>query len=248
MPVRETEAIILRTYPFREADRIVSFLSREEGRTRGVAPNARRSQKRFGAALELLSHVRVRFRDHGARDLVRVESCELIESFFDIQGDYDVAIASSYLAEVCEQLLPEREANDPFFRLVLLVMSEIGRTRRIWRPLTYFDLWAVRLAGFLPPLSSCARCGAALGADQPVWFRPQWEGTLCAACRGEESWPLKAESRALANLMLTTPLLAIDDEGWNKEQAADLRRFLNQQMERHLDRRFVTRPHLESLS
>src|SRR6266850_2870409 len=125
MPVRETEAIILRTYPLQEADKIVSFLSRGGGRTRGVARNARRSVKRFGAALERLSHVRLRYFEQESRDLVRVESCELLQSFFETQSDYSAGVAFSYIAEVCEQLLPEREANDPFFRLVLLVMNEV---------------------------------------------------------------------------------------------------------------------------
>jgi DNA repair protein RecO (recombination protein O) len=251
MPVRETEAIILRTLPINEADKIVSFLSREEGRTRGVAPNARRSVKRFGATLELLSHVRMRYQEHAARDLVRLESCELLDSFFDIQGRYEVAVASSYIAEICEQLLPEREANDPFFRLVLLVMSEIRRTGDVWRPLTYFDLWAVKLAGFLPPLGECIRCGEALPAGQAAWFRPHWDGLLCKACRGpsggEDAWTLSADSRALAQTMLAAPLTRVPDEGWSKSRAEDLRRFLGQHMERHLERKLVTRRQLDAL-
>ena len=100
MPVRETEAIILRTYPLREADKIVSFFSREGGRIRGVARNARRSVKRFGASLERLSHVRVRYFEQEARDLVRLESCELLQSFFETQSDYAAGVAFSYIAEV----------------------------------------------------------------------------------------------------------------------------------------------------
>jgi len=251
MPVRETEAIILRTIPFNEADKIVSFLSRGEGRTRGVAPNARRSLKRFGATLELLTHVRMRYQEHSARDLVRLESCELLDSFFEIQSQYDVAVGSSYIAEICEQLLPEREANDPFFRLVLLVMSEIRRTGDIWRALTYFDLWAVKLAGFLPPMTACIRCGEALPLTQPAWFRPHWDGLLCKACRGpsgeEAAWTLSAESRAVAQQMATTPLPSIPENGWSKSRADDLRRFLGQHMERHLERKLVTRRQLDAL-
>ncbi|MBI2819682.1 MAG: DNA repair protein RecO [Acidobacteria bacterium] len=247
MPVRETEAIILRTVPFNEADKIVSFLSREEGRARGVAPYARRSVKRFGAALEPLSHVRLRYQDHSARDLVRLESAELLDSFFEIQSQYEVAVGSSYVAEVCEQLLPEREANDPFFRLVLLVMTEIRRTGDIWRPLTYFDLWAVKLAGFLPPMAACIRCQAALEPGQPAWFLPHWDGLLCKACRGGEAWILSAESRALAHGMLNAALPSLPAEGWSKNRAEDLRRFLGQHMERHLERRLITRRQLEAL-
>jgi DNA repair protein RecO (recombination protein O) len=248
MPVRETEAIILRTVPFNEADKIVNFLARGEGRMRGVAPNARRSRKRFGAALELLSHVRLRYQDHPARDLVRLESCELLDSFFEIQSRYEVAIASSYVAEVCEQLLPEREANDAFFRLALLVMTEIRRTGDIWRPLTYFDLWVVKLAGFLPPMATCIRCQAALEPGQPAWFRPHWDGLICKDCRGEQAWTLSAESRQTAREMLSEALPLVPVEGWSITRAEDLRRFLGQHMERHLERKLVTRRQLETLS
>ena len=247
MPVRETEAIILRTYPLREADKIVSFFSRGGGRTRGVARNARRSVKRFGAALERLSHVRVRYFEQEARDLVRLESCELLQSFFETQSDYGAGVAFSYVAEVCEQLLPEREANDAFFRLVLLVMKEIGRTGAIWRPLTYFDLWAVNLAGFRPPLDRCCRCRSTIDAPQPAWFCMESEGLLCQACRREGSWMLSADSRVLAHAMLATSLSAIPDDGWSKRRGEDLRKFLGQQIEKHLEHKLVTRPLLEEL-
>ena len=247
MPVRETEAIILRTYPLREADKIVSFFSRGGGRTRGVARNARRSMKRFGASLERLSHVRLRYFEQETRDLVRLESCELLQSFFETQSDYAAGVAFSYIAEVCEQLLPEREANDPFFRLVLLVMNEIRRSGRIWRSLTYFDLWAVTLAGFLPPLEECSRCRGRIDASEPAWFQLESEGLLCRACRGEGSWPLSGESRALARTMLATSLSAIPEEGWSKSRGEDLRRFLGQQIEKHLERKLITRAALEGI-
>jgi len=247
MPVRETEAIILRSYPLKEADKIVSFLSRAGGKTRGVAPNARRSVKRFGAGLELLSHVRLRYQEREAQDLVRLESCELLESFFDAQSSYDAAVAFGHVAEVAEQLLPEREANDAFFRLILLVIEEMRRTGEIWRPLTYFDLWAVNLAGFLPPLDVCLRCGEAIGADEAAWFRATSEGLRCRVCRTEGSTTLAADSRSMARRMRAESLAKIPAEGWDKRTAADLRQFLWQEMERHMERRLVTRKQLEEL-
>ena len=246
-PVREAEAIILHTYPLKEADKIVSFFSRQDGRKRGVAINARRSVRRFGAALEPLSHVRLRYVEQETRSLVRLESGELIQSFFAIQSNYEVAVGCSYIAEVCEQLLPEDEANDPFFRLVLLVMDEIGRTRQIWRPLVYFDLWAVQLAGFLPPLDTCVGCRARLRSAEPAWFRPESEGLRCDACHSRGSSRLEPESRQAALEMLRASLAAIAPEGWSKSRAADLRRFLEQRIEGHLERKLRTREALEAL-
>lgn len=247
MPVRETEAIILRSYPLKEADKIVSFLSRAGGKTRGVAPNARRSVKRFGAGLELLSHVRLRYTERESQDLVRLESCELLESFFDAQSSYDAAVAFAHVAEVAEQLLPEREANDAFFRLILLVIEEMRRTGEIWRPLTYFDLWAVHLAGFLPPLDACLKCGQVIEADEMAWFRATSEGLRCRVCRTEGSSTLTGDSRKMARRMRAESLGKISAEGWDKRSAADLRKFLWQEMERHMERRLVTRKQLEEL-
>ena len=247
MAAKESDAVILRTWPLDEAHKIVSVFARSEGRIRGVAPHARRSVKRFGAALEMLSYVRLRYSEKPHGGLVRLESCELLESFCGSQPGYEQIVGGSCISEVCELILPEHEANEPFLRLVLLVIREMGRSASIWRALTYFDLWAVRLAGFLPPLDECIRCHADLAAEDETWFRPQWDGLLCRNCRGEESWSLTAASRRLAKRMLATSLDQISDEGWTKSTADDLRRFLGQQTERHLERKLITRRQLDEL-
>ena len=90
MPVRESEALILRSFPLGEADKLVSFLSRSEGRLRGVASGARRPKSRFGSTLEPFSYVRMWFYERETRELVRINQCELIESFFEAQRDYAV--------------------------------------------------------------------------------------------------------------------------------------------------------------
>ena len=88
MPLKESEAIILRSYPLGEGDRLVSFLSRSTGRLRGVARGARRPKSRFGSTLEPLSHIRIWFYERETRDLVRINQCELIRSFLATQRDY----------------------------------------------------------------------------------------------------------------------------------------------------------------
>src|SRR5260370_33964203 len=89
MPARESDAIILRSYPLGEGDRLVSFLSRSVGRIRGVAAGARRTKSRFGASLEVMSYVRIWFFERETRDLVRINQCELLETFLDAQRDYN---------------------------------------------------------------------------------------------------------------------------------------------------------------
>jgi DNA repair protein RecO (recombination protein O) len=152
MPARVSEAFVLRTYPLRESDLIVSFLTRDQGKLRGVARRARRLKSSFGSGLERLSHVRLSYFQRENRELVRLDSCELIRSQFDLVSDYSAGVMLDYLAEVCEQLLPDAEADDRFFRLLLAIIEYLHARGNIWTAALYFTLWSVRLSGFLPDL------------------------------------------------------------------------------------------------
>ena len=78
MPARSSESFILQTYPFRESDLIVSFFTRDQGKLRGVARRARRPKSSFGSALERLSHANVSYYQKENRELVSLNSCELV--------------------------------------------------------------------------------------------------------------------------------------------------------------------------
>ncbi len=136
MPLRETEAIVLRTYRLGEADKIASLFTRQMGRLRAVARGALRPKGRYGGVLEPLSYVRAEIFDRENRDLLHLNAVELIESFFSMQKDYRVQLAAQFLAEVGERLLPEREANERTFRLLLAVLralktsGEVSKTQK----------------------------------------------------------------------------------------------------------------------
>ena len=138
MPARETEAIILKTFPLGEADRLVSFLGRDTGRMRGVAAGARRIKNRYGSTLQLLSHVQLWYVEKETRDLVRIQQTESLESFNKSQSDYFLSTGLAVVSEVAELVLPEREASEPMFRLTLLTAQEIERTGEWCLPLELF--------------------------------------------------------------------------------------------------------------
>src|SRR5579864_3476470 len=96
MPARVSETFVLRTYPFREADLIVSFFTRDQGKLRGVARRARRPKSPFGSGLERLSHVRMAYFERENAELANLSGCELIESQFGLQSDYSRGIALDY--------------------------------------------------------------------------------------------------------------------------------------------------------
>jgi DNA repair protein RecO (recombination protein O) len=214
MPLHESEAIVLQSYPLGEGDRLVSFLSRSMGRVRGVAAGARRPKSRFGSTLERLSYIRIWFFERETRELVRINQCELIESFLDAHRDYGSSVALALMTEITEAVLPDREPSDASFRLLLLAAQTVKRTRNIHLPLTYFCLWTLRLGGWLPEV-----------------------GTI----RG-----LSASAREAAQRMIAERLDELKRTGLSEGVTLELREYLLDSIEHHIERRLAARQLLET--
>src|SRR5205085_9242164 len=229
MALRESEAIVLRSYPLREADLLVTFFTRAEGKLRGVARSAKKSKRRFGGALEPLTWVRVYYEDRERQELARIDSCEVLQSPLADQVSYERAVALGHLAELLDELLPDREANDAIFRLALSVLAHV-RAAAVWMPVTYFDLWMVRLVGLLPELHECIACGAELNGSR-AYFHYLADGLLCQQDKRLASSEMSKESRALASEIFRLPVEHFAGQTWPRARAADLRKFLAQRIE-----------------
>src|SRR5579872_3098042 len=186
MPLKESEAIVLRGYPLGEGDRLVSLLDRQFGKLRGVARGARLPKSRFGSTLELLSYIRVWYFEREGRELVRINQCELIESFLDLQSDYQAGIYLALLSEITEGVLGEREVADPQFRLLLLAARAIRTNGPSPAILAYFSLWTVRLGGWLGSLDRCAQCEKSLEQGSG-YVSPGSSELFCEKCREAEN-------------------------------------------------------------
>jgi DNA repair protein RecO (recombination protein O) len=246
MPLKESEAIVLRTYPLREADLLVTLFTRLEGKVRGVARAAKKSKRRFGGALEPLTYVRAYYEDREKMELARLDSCEVLESPLATEVSYPRAVALGHVAEVLDELLPDREANDAVFRLGLSVIAGL-RGSDIWLPLTYFDLWMTRLMGYLPEFSECIVCGGALNGSR-AFFHALADGLICVDDKRLASSEMSAESRNLAAQMFRASLESFAGTPWPKARGADLRKFLLQSLQRHIEKKLVTAGMLEKIS
>ena len=245
MPLKQSEAIVLRTYPLREADLLVTLFTRAEGKVKGVAKSAKRSQKRFGGALEPLTCVRAYWQDRAGSELARLDSCDVLMSPLSATIDYARCVALAHVAEMLDELMPDREANDGIFRLAWAILQSL-EAGAIWMPITYFDLWTVRLMGFLPPLDECIECGESLNG-QRAWFHALRDGLVCERDRRIASSEMTMESRALALRMFRNPVDHFAEEPVPTSRLADLRKFLMQIIDRHLDRKLQTSSQLERL-
>jgi DNA repair protein RecO (recombination protein O) len=234
---RVGEAIVLRTWPFHEADLLVSLFTREFGRVKGVARHAMRSRRRFGGALEPMTHVRARWAERPKQELVRLDAFEILSSPLSGELDYARLAALELVAEVLDEL-PEGAVEDAVFRLALAVLNEL-EAGRVWMPVTYFCLWMNRLMGWMPLLTHCIVCGADL-RGRAVWYSATADGVTCADDRRPGSVMLGAESVVEAARMFRGTVGELAEEQWPKARGAELRRFAVETLERHLERRIAS--------
>lgn len=235
MNAYQDEAVVLRTWPVQEADLIVSLFTRTQGRIRGVAKAAAKSRRRFGGALEPMTWVSASYVEKPKQDLVRLDSCEVLASPLSDPVDYPRAAALAFYAEVLEEALPDHDPNEPAFRLLLAVLNHT-RTGQICMPVSYFSLWITRLLGWMPSVTQCVVCGEAFGGEA-AWFHAEEDGLVCARHKRAASRMLSAESLLLARRIFQSPIAALAHEVWTASRGADLRRFVFQALERHLERR-----------
>jgi DNA repair protein RecO (recombination protein O) len=165
MQVFSADALVLRTYRYGEADRIVVFLTDDRGKKRGVAKNASASRRRFGAALEPLTRGRVTYVEREPRELVRLDRVEPqrtpLASVAGREPD-DAAHAlghASYFAELIDEWAPDGLPNERLFRLGAAVAAALCEGGSVHALARYFEYWLLRLEGVYPALDRCPRCG-----------------------------------------------------------------------------------------
>src|SRR3954470_16067825 len=148
MPLHTTDALILRTYKLGESDRIVVFLTRDRGKKRGVAKNARQSRRRFGGALEPMTSGRVTYRERERQDLVFVEDIAPVLSPLRIpSGDGDTLGHIGYFAELIDEWAPDNDPNETLFRLGSSIVEAIGLGVPVEPLARYFEYWLLRIQG-----------------------------------------------------------------------------------------------------
>jgi DNA repair protein RecO (recombination protein O) len=150
MPVHTTDALILRTYKLGESDRIVVFLTRDRGKKRGVAKNARQSRRRFGGALEPLTCGRVGYVEREGRDLVRLDYVVPMRSPLSAADGAALAYAE-YFAELIDEWAQEADPNETLFRLGASMVEAMAAAVPIEPLARYFEYWLLRLQGVYAP-------------------------------------------------------------------------------------------------
>lgn len=181
MPLVKTTAIILKSRKWGEADRIVTFYSKELGKIRGVARGARRFKSRFGATLEPFTLCHLDLFEKQGDSLYRISHVDLIESFQPLREELALMACAARMVNVVGAVTPD---GDPDYRLFETLGQGLGSLKDSRDPALTALLFQIRLlglTGFRPQTDQCATCGKICVAGEPQ-FSPLAGGFVCFLC------------------------------------------------------------------
>ena len=219
----KTEAVVLRSFRFGEADRVLHIYTLARGRVGALAKGVRKTKSRFGARLEPLSHVELMLHQ-GSGELQTVTGADLVHSHHEVREDpYRLAVGLIGL-EAMLRLFSEQEANPRAFQALtrFLDLLDGAESRAPGRPALdplalSFQLKLLWLSGYLPHLASCAECGA---EDVIVGYSPAAGGAVCRAC-GAGALALSPAGLQGIEALLRRPLAEAGELGLSDRAARD---------------------------
>jgi DNA repair protein RecO (recombination protein O) len=171
MAATETEALILRTYNFGEADKIVVCLTRSAGLIRGVAKGCRKLKSRFGASLEPFTLTRLNYYYKENQELVSIRQAEILTSHFDLFSQADALAGLAYMGDLVIEFSPPYQPNERLFRMVKACLDATAESPDdLQLILRYFEVWLLKLEGYLPDLRRCGECHRGFGDNDIAYL------------------------------------------------------------------------------
>ena len=238
METIKTEGIILKTYPLAEKDKIISVYTRALGRLSGVVPRAGGASSKYGGKLESFGLVELIFLLQAQRDLVKVQSVELISSFGEGLPSYQNFLHLSLIAEILSETSPEREPNDDLFRLLLLVLPYCKHSDGGALAALYFEIWYLKFAGVLPSTRTCRKCNALISSQEEIFVREDLTGLVCMGCRTTQDRKLSQGAFSLLGAIRQRSLNELHSEPHEVRSIAELSRIAGEMLESNFERRF----------
>ncbi len=233
MAIRHDQGIVLRSYPFGEADRVVVLLSPNNGKIRTVAKGVRKTKSRFGGRLEPFTHVDLVL--YEGRNLDTITQVAVLEPYPNLRSDLDAVVAAGTMVEAADAVAQEEETSIRLFLLLQRGLKALETGTASQDLITAFLLKLADVVGVAPSLDRCASCGR---IDDLHRFSFGGGGAVCDTCRTEGAVRLRdgvtEYLAALAQAELVT--LPPSDEALSGEAMGIARRFV----EYHLDRKLAS--------
>ena len=232
MALYNDQGIVLRSYSFGEADKVVILLSPNRGKLRTVAKGVRKTKSRFGGRLETLTHVDLVL--YEGKNLDMITQVSIIEAYPNLREDLDRVVAAGTMIEIADVVAQEEQPARRLFLLLQRGLRALDGGGSHPDLVTAYLLKAAEIVGVAPALSHCAECGVEEGLTR---FSFAAGGVLCDRCRTPGSYALRPGVIDYLAVLVGSDLAELPepDLSMSREAMGISRRFMEYHLERKLD-------------
>ena len=242
--ILKTEAIVLKSFDFRETSRIVTFFARDYGKVKGILKGIRKDLKKFGSQVDQFSVNDIVYYQHRNSDLHLVSQCDLRVYFFEIRKDLKKTMAASYILELVDAIMPAEEKNGEVYMLMNDYLSSLENTLDIAKLVHMFQVKILLYSGLKPHLDSCLECRKKIVGQ--ARFSLNKGGLICPHCESVDHNATLISPGAVASI------LHIERSDWpqclrltlSEAVKKELKYVLNHFLVFHLERRLKTTKYL----
>ncbi len=242
--ILKTEAIVLKTFDFRETSRIATFFTKEYGKVKGVLKGIRKDPRKFGSYLDKFSVNDIVYYQYLRSDLHLISQCDLKQYFFAVREDYRRNMAAQYALELIDIIMPAEEPSPKIYRLLLDYLEALETIRDIDKLVHVFQVKILLLSGFRPHLDTCVKCRKKV--EGKAYFSLRSGGLVCAKCPTTETVLTPISKGTIASVLHIerTPWKESLQLGLTKTVKEELKYILNKFLVYHLERKIKTAAYL----
>lgn len=204
--IAKTEAIVLKSFDFRETSRIATFFTKEYGKVKGVLKGIRKDPRKFGSSVDKFTVNDIVYYRYSRSEIHLVSQCDLKQYFQPLRQDYKRGVAAQYALELIDIIMPTEETNKQVYTLLLDYLEFLQDVKDINKLVHIFQIKILQLSGFSPHLDSCVIC------DKTVKGRARFSllsgGLVCPSC------PTKEKTFTMVSQGTVASILHIENHDW----------------------------------
>ncbi|MEL7564939.1 MAG: DNA repair protein RecO [Dehalobacterium sp.] len=239
------DAIIIRTRDYGEADKILTLYTKEYGKIQAIAKGVRKPVSRLRGGVQMFAHAKLLL--YRGKTLDTVSQGENIEAFGGLQDDLVKLAYASYLVELLEIAVPDREPNEKLFFTTLISLGLLlgDDPELVCR---MYEVRLLYLLGYYPYLKECMNCRRSLGTG--VFFlSPERGGIVCPSCSGNRGKEGEVSSGTILTMqkLLTVDIRQLFRLKISKGMREELETALENYLEYYLDKAVKAKKVLKSL-
>jgi len=233
--IYNTEAIVLRSNPLGEADRLLTLLTPTLGKLQATARGARKTTSKLGGHVDVLTRSSMALARGQSIDTIT--SADTLETFIPVKSNLEKLSRAVYLAELVDMLSPLESPSPTIYALFLESLRALEAKADMDTVVRYTEIQLLSCSGFLPELQECTECRTSVTPGQH-YFSPAAGGILCPSCRTSHPDAFNISLNALKVLRffstssISSALLLRIDPPLHRELAAIISAYLRYVLER----------------